>query len=95
MPIAVDLPPTWEVPAQEVRSSYKLEGSDGQILAKQFGSVIAHWNSRPSYVIDCLASPNDEITHVPFKKIGTIKVHFKPARPMRPRSIEIEDDEEE
>ncbi len=90
MPITADLPPTWKVPAQEVRSCYELEGNDGQNLIKQFGLVISHWQSRPSYAIDNQSARHDQINHVPFKKTGTIKVHFKQARPMRPRSLEVE-----
>lgn len=91
MPVAADLPTAWKVPAQEVRSNYALEGSVGQDLERQFGRVVNHWQSRPGYAMDLLSLNDDSINHVPFKKVGVIKVHFRKARPMRPRTIEIED----
>ena len=75
-------------PPLEIRQEYELAGSSAQELLRNFKMAVSQWNDRPSLLIE---QPSDEsIQRVPFKKAGTIRVRFKPARPMKPRNIEAE-----
>ena len=84
------LPHHVATPVQEVQSCYELEGDTSRDLIEQFGSVFAQWQNRPSFSID-LIDDSDAINHVPFRKVGTIKVRFRKALPMKPRVIDIEE----
>jgi len=88
------LPPHAATPFQEVRPYYRLEGDSSRDLIEQFGSAFAQWRNRPSFSIESVDDP-ETVNHVPFKKVGTIKVQFKKAKPLQPRVVDIEEFEPE
>ena len=85
-----ELPPRLTYPVEAVRSDYELEGAVGCELVREFGEVLRQWQNRPSFSFESEESL-DTINHVPFTKMGTIKVRFKKARPMNPRVISVEE----
>jgi len=89
-----NLPPYFESPIQEVRYCYGLEGNSSRDLVEQFDIANAQWRNRPSLQEEP-KDASDAINHVPFKKVGTIKVRFKKSHPMKPRVIDIEEFEPE
>jgi len=84
------LPPHVATPFQEVQSCYELEGDGSRDLVEQYGLAYAQWRNRPSLSVEPEYAL-DAINHVPFKKVGTIKVRFKKSHPMKPRVIDIEE----
>jgi len=84
------LPPHFESSIQEVRPCYELEGNGSRDLVEQFDSAYTQWRNRPSFSLEP-ADESEAITHVPFKKVGTIKVRFKKSYPMKPRVIDVEE----
>jgi len=84
------LPPHVATPFQEVQSCYEFEGDSSRDLVKQFALAYTQWRNRPSLSVE-LEYDSDAINHVPFKKMGTIKVRFKKSHPMKPRVIDIEE----
>lgn len=97
MPV-LDLPPVNY--AEEASLVYELDhappasGSDGQELFRQYQNAYMHSQDRLSSIIGYVAE-EESLRHVPFKKVGTIKVRFKAAIPMKPRTIDVEPDETE
>jgi hypothetical protein len=85
-----DLPPRTLATIQEVCPYYELEGDSSRSLLEEFGSVIRQWQNRPGVVVDSMGD-TESISHLPFRKAGTMRVRFKMAGAMTPRVIETEE----
>jgi len=86
--------------AAEVRSLYELEespfaqGGEAQLLFTQFDEVRRHWLDHAAQPVP---SPEDDdllpYRHVPFEVVGTRRVRYKEAGPLKPRRFSIEEDD--
>ncbi len=88
--VITELPPCAEIPIPEVRSRYELEGDSSRDLLTQYGIAVKHSRDRPSFSGE-FEDDLDAIHHVPFKKVGTIRVRFMKAKPMKPRMIDTDE----
>ena len=86
------IPPPQQLitPLREVQSDYQFEGDGGKRLEISFRTATEQWVDRPSVQIEQQDS-DSTVNHVPFKKVGTKKVRFKPSVPMKARTIATED----
>ncbi len=88
-----DLPPSIKHPVAEVRFAYDLEGEAGHALVHQFARAVEQWNDLPSQSIE--QDVNDPIRHVPFAIAGTMKVRFSKPTRMKPRQLDMSDQDED
>jgi hypothetical protein len=82
------LPPP---PVCEIRQAYEFTGSVARDLVARYEAAVNQLTDRPS-LRTWQDVQGDEYQHVPFRRVGTVKVRFNAPRPMNPRPIEIEDD---
>lgn len=88
-----------QAPAAEVRYLFEPEeiaigqGDAAIVIRNQFNSVYIQWNDRAQQ----FEIQDDELVpfrHVPFQMVGTRKVRYRYAGPLKPRRI-LSDDEDE
>ena len=91
MPLLIDMPPEKQdvLPLYTMYESPVASSAEGQKLMQLWKEVNRQWHDKIS-LDETIRSDDPEIRHVPFRKVGTIKVHFQKATPMTPRRIDLE-----
>jgi hypothetical protein len=92
-PAAAEVRPFWEVDDLAF-----LQGDEGQQVRLEIELVGQHWReqalgslqSEPTDLIDEL----QQYRHVPFERVGTRRVRFRAAKPLLPRRLTFDDDEQ-
>lgn len=81
----------WQCELEEAPAA---SGEAGMELQSQFQAAIRHWLEGRE-AVSSLEEGNDEtgFRFVPFSKVGTIRVRFKPAQPLRPLRYSVDDSE--
>ncbi len=95
MPVVIDRPPAH---IRELGSLYELNksctaaSSDGMELLRQYTRVRSQWMNRQGFESPAV---QDDLgyRHVPFRRVGTLKVRFLPAQPMGARSVNLDEDD--
>ena len=72
---------------QDVCQFYELESDTSRSLMVQFGKVMLQWQDRPSVPVES-SEETELISHLRFRKAGTMRVRFKTAGAMTPRVID-------
>lgn len=84
-----DLPRRSSNIIQDICAFYELEGDTSRSLILQFRTAMLQWQDCPSVLME-LIEETELISHLPFRKAGTMKVHFKTAGALTPRVIDVE-----
>ena len=95
MPAIADMPPKPIIAA--VQSVPDLQGREGQSLIQVAEKAFLHWENRAERLLSVQDGAEEDAfsyEHVPLTKVGTIRVRYKTAQPLKPRRFTMEDDAE-
>ncbi|MCH7724876.1 MAG: hypothetical protein IH991_00130 [Planctomycetes bacterium] len=95
MPAVADMPPKPIIAV--VQSVLDPQGREGQSLVQEAEKAFLHWENRAERLLSIENGAEEDAfsyEHVPLTKVGTIRVRYKTAQPLKPRRFTVEDDVE-
>lgn len=77
-----------------LEQSWSAQGDEGQIVDARIREVLRDLRDRSASALSVSGEANTAYRHVPLKTVGTIRVRYKAATPLRPRQFDFSDEDE-
>lgn len=74
--------------------SRSAQGDEGRTVDARIRKVLRDLRDRPSSEGSVSEEVNADYRHVPLKSVGTIRVRYNAATPLRPRQFDFNDEDE-
>ena len=77
-----------------LEQSWPAQGDEGRAVDARIQEVFRDLRDRTSSDLRVSEEVSDSYRHVPLKSVGTIRVRYKAAVPLRPRQFDFDDEDE-
>lgn len=95
------LPPTHQAQSAStaivrygLEQSWSAQGEEGRAVDARIREVLRDLRDRSTSELGVNEEVNAAYRHVPLKTVGTIRVRYKAATPLRPRQFDFSDEDE-
>ena len=87
-------PPVAARPLWGSEETCQAQGIEGRRVEAQLAEVWQHWHGRIEAVSSETQAVDENYRHLPFERVGSRRVRYRPTQPLTPRRFTFEDDHE-